>query len=317
MKTRAWKDGALTARDFPVEQVSAQISGGAIVWVDMCQHHPEDLKTLATELRLDPLSVEDAVSQHERAKIELRPGHMFLTVYSTKVADGSLTSEQVSAFVTEGAFVTVRSGSEFDVKELRDRWSDAMTTNGTIYLLHGFLDLIVDQHFVSIQALDDELDTVEDALFSDKSDDPAVQRRTFTLRRSLVLLSHVVLPMREIVNTLLRRDLKIVPEALTPYFQDIYDHTLRATEWTGSLRELVSNVMETRIALHGNQMNEAMKKVTGWAAMIAIPTAVTGFYGMNVPYPGTGKSWGFWFCMSVLLVATIALYTTFKRRNWL
>jgi magnesium transporter len=104
--------------------------------------------------------------------------------------------------------------------------------------------------------------------------------------------TRVVLPMREVVNSLMRRDLHVVTEPLHPYYQDIYDHVLRATEWTESLRDLVTTILETNLTIQGNRMNIITKKVTSWAAIIAVPTFVTGLYGMNVPYPGFASTWG-------------------------
>ena len=92
--------------------------------------------------------------------------------------------------------------------------------------------------------------------------------------------------MREVVNTLMRRDVRLVDPELMPYYQDVYDHVLRATEWTESLRDLVTTILETNLTIQGNRMNIITKKVTSWAAIIAVPTAITGFYGQNVPYPG-------------------------------
>jgi magnesium transporter len=123
--------------------------------------------------------------------------------------------------------------------------------------------------------------------------------------------------MREVVNTLLRRDLEVVPEEMTPYFQDVYDHVLRATEWTESLRDVVTSLQESRIAIQGNHLNQVMKKLTGWAAIIAVPTAVTGFYGQNVPYPGYQKHWGFVVSLGILIATALALYAIFKKRDWL
>ena len=104
------------------------------------------------------------------------------------------------------------------------------------------------------------------------------------------MLRRIVLPTREVVNTLLRHDLDIVREPMAPYFRDVYDHVIRATEWTESLRDLVTTMVETNLTVQGNRMNLIMKKVTSWAAIIAVPTAITGWYGQNVPYPGFGKT---------------------------
>jgi len=177
--------------------------------------------------------------------------------------------------------------------------------------------LLVDRHFDAVQALDDGIEELEDILFDERPRDPEVQRRSFELRKSLVTLRRVVLPMREVVNTLLRRDLHVVDDDMAPYFQDVYDHVLRAAEWTESLRDLVTTILETNLTIQGNRLNLIMKKLTGWAAVIAVPTAVTGFYGQNVPYPGFGKEWGFLLSVGVLFGTAGALYWAFKRRDWL
>ena len=137
------------------------------------------------------------------------------------------------------------------------------------------------------------------------------------MRKSLVLLRRVVLPMREVVNTLLRRDVGIVDEQMTPYYQDVYDHVLRAAEWTEGLRDLVGTILETNLTLQGNRLNEVMRKLTAWAAILAVTTAVTGFYGQNVPYPGFGREWGFYASIAVLLALTGGLFFGFKKRGWL
>ena len=144
-----------------------------------------------------------------------------------------------------------------------------------------------------------------------------MQRRTFELRKSLVLLRRVVLPMREVLNSLLRRDLHVVDGKILPYFHDIYDHVLRATEWTESLRDLVTTILETHLTVRGNRLNVIMKQVTSWAAIIAVPTAVTGFYGQNVPYPGFGKMEGFWTSAVVMVGISLCLYVIFRRKDWL
>jgi magnesium transporter len=123
--------------------------------------------------------------------------------------------------------------------------------------------------------------------------------------------------MREVVNSLMRRELGIVDEELSPYYQDVYDHVLRVTEWTESLRDLVSTIRETNLTLQGNRLNEIMKKLTSWAAIIAVPTAVTGFYGQNVPYPGFMSDHGFYTSVAVMILIAGALYVGFRRRGWL
>jgi magnesium transporter len=164
----------------------------------------------------------------------------------------------------------------------------------------------------------DGIENLEDLLFDERrSQLQAVQRRSFQLRKSLVVLRRVVLPMREVLNSLLRRDLHAVGEAMTPYYQDVYDHVLRVTEQTESLRDLVATTVETSLTVQAHRTNLIMKKVTSWAAIIAVPTAITGFYGQNLPYPGSGTHGGVLFSTGLIAAMSVLLYLTFKRKDWL
>ena len=199
------------------------------------------------------------------------------------------------------------------------RWDNSpdLATCGVGFLLYGLLDYVVDTHFEAVQSLDTQIELLEDQLFDDNPRDNEMQRRTFELRKSLVVLRRVVLPMREVLNSLLRRDLHVADGEIMPYFQDVYDHVLRATEWTESLRDLVTTILETHLTVRGNRLNVIMKQVTSWAAIIAVPTAVTGFYGQNVPYPGFGHVAGFWTSTLIMVGLSLTLYVIFRRKDWL
>jgi magnesium transporter len=320
-RTRVWRDGKLVARGVPEGELAGHLkSGDALVWIDLCDPTHDELGVVADLLELDALAVEDALAAHERAKVDRYPDYYFLQLYQAKVnPDTTLATVGLSVFVTQRALVTVRPGPGLDLKDLTSRWDSVQDIRrfGVFYLLYALLDLVVDGHFEAVQQLDTELESLEDMLFAPSSDDAATQRRSFDLRKSLVLLRRVVLPMRELVNALIRRDLGIVPEAMAPYYHDVYDHVLRATEWTESQRDLVNTLLDTRIALQDNRLNQVMKKITAVAALIAVPTAVTGFYGMNVPYPGFGSHIGFWISISIMLVLALTLYFGFRRREWL
>jgi magnesium transporter len=193
-----------------------------------------------------------------------------------------------------------------------------LVKEGAGYLLYGVLDYIVDGHFQAVQDLDEKIESLQDDLFDGSRDRvQEVQRKSFDLRRDLILLRRFVLPMREVVNGLMRRDVKVVNDTLMPYYQDVYDHVLRATEWTESLRDLVSTVLETNLTIQGNRMNLIMKQVTSWAAIIAVPTAVTGFYGQNVPYPGFGRDSGLITSSLIIALGSSLLYWVFRRKDWL
>ncbi|MEV4258751.1 magnesium transporter CorA family protein [Spirillospora sp. NPDC049652] len=324
-RTRAWRNGVLAADGFPVEDVSEYLKQDeTVVWLDLCGSQDTAMRVISTELSLDPVAVEDAVSRHERTKLDRYADYIFVNLYLPKVDGGGMRLYEVSAFVTETALVTVRADPGFPVDELTERWDRSPDlTRGehprstVALLLYGLLDLVVDHQLAAAQAFDDEADALEEMIFDASFPVREIQERSFRLRKNLFKLRRVSLPMREILNTLLRRDLRIVGPPLVPYYQDVYDHALRVGEYTDGLRDLIANLLDTRIALQGNRLNEVMKKVTSWAAIIAVPTAITGFYGQNVPYPGYGHASGFWISSLLIAVLSVGLYALFKARDWL
>lgn len=307
---------------FSLEKLDEHLSHEhAIIWVDLYRPTLQELQTVAEELGLHSLAVEGAATARQRSKFDRYEHHDFLSAYAVRLdADtGELVTAEIAAFITQKALVTVRKDDHFPVDDLLDHLDQnaELTTHGISALLYGLLDFVVDGHFDTVQALDDQIESLEDLLFDDRPHDSDVQRRSFELRKSLVRLRRVVLPMREIVNTLMRRDVDLVPPEMAPYYQDLYDHVLRATEWTDSLRDLVSTIVETNLTIQGNRLNIITKKVTSWAAIIAVPTAITGFYGQNLPYPGFAQGSGFITSTLIIVVLSVALFVAFKRKDWL
>jgi magnesium transporter len=281
-----------------------------------------ELHAISVEFGLHELAVEDAIHEHERPKLDRYDTHLFLSAYGVELdaKRALLQSSELAVFILDRALVTIRKNDHFDIEKVVQRWdsSNELAAEGVSFLLYGLLDVLVDGHFTAVQSLDDEIEALEDLLFEDRrAQVELVQRRSFELRKSLVLLRRIVLPMREVVNSLLRRDLRVVTALMEPYYQDVYDHVLRATEWTESLRDLVNSILETNITIQGNRMNLIMKKVTSWAAIIAVPTAITGFYGQNLPYPGFGKESGLIVSASLIVGIGVVLYVAFKRWEWL
>ncbi len=336
VRSRLWRNGELEAEDFPFEKISEYLQqDGCLVWVDICDPDSQQLRDLADELTLDPMAVEDAVAHAERAKATRYASHTFITAYSVKTAEqvddpaapqpfdvskSGLAVSRVSAFVLHRGIVTVRRGHDFDMDAVVQRWEDNadLLKFGPGALVHGLLDEIVDGHFAAVQVLDDQIEGLEDQLFDDKALSKGVQQRTYRVRKDLVELRRVVLPMREVVNAVLRhrKDLE-APQELNSWFDDLYDHVLRASEWTESLRDLVTTVFETNLSLQDSRLNTVMKKLTAWAAIIAVPTAVTGYFGQNVPYPGFQQEWGYFLSVGVVIGIAVGLYALFKRKDWL
>jgi len=329
VRTRLWRDGKLDQEDFPLEKLSDFLEDeGALVWVDLCEPDHDRLNALAQELCLDRHAVEDAIAQGERPKATRHRTHTFVTAYATRLEtkgvgdlESRLQTTRVSAFVMARGVVTVRRNPDFSMDEVIERWEENadLLPLGPGALLHGLLDVIVDGHFETIQQLDDAIESLEDGLFDEQARTRETQRNTYRVRKELVELRRVVLPMREVVNSILRHrtERNANGTELDGWYSDLYDHVLRASEWTESLRDMVTTVFETNLSLQDARLNTVMKKLTGWAAIIAMPTAVTGWFGQNVPYPGFGKPAGFIGSTVVIVGLGIGLYAVFRRRGWL
>jgi magnesium transporter len=185
------------------------------------------------------------------------------------------------------------------------------------FLLYGLLDVIVDGYFEALEDFDDYYQEVSDGIFAEHPLEPAQQRHWFDMRRETVRFHRLVVPMREAVSSLMRREQEVVSEELYPYYQDVYDHILRISESSDSLRDLVAAIVETNLSLRDYRQNLIVKKVSSWAAIIAVPALITGYYGMNVPYPGSLEMSGVITSALLLLGASLGLYFVFRRNDWL
>lgn len=330
---RVWRSGE-PVDGFTFSAISECLADAdTLVWADVYDPDHDALTALAEELSLNVWAVEDATAPMERTKATVYRSHTFFTVYAVETVTpppgddttSTLVKHRISAFVLPRGLITVRlppaAGEHpgFGMAEVSQRFDElGGQQHGVGALVHGLLDVVVDGHFDAVQVLDDDIESLEDELFADDGPRRGLQRRTYRYRKDLVELRRVVLPMREVVTAIKSRrlDSKISPE-LDPLYDDLYDHVLRASEWTESLRDMVTTVFETNLSLQDARLNTVMKKLTGWAAIIAVPTAVTGFYGQNVNYPLMNTFSGFVVSSLVIVVVVAWLFVMFRRRDWL
>ena len=323
-RTRLYRDGKLELEGFPAADISEYLADESVtIWLDLRDPDPghDDLAVLSEEFGLHPVAVEAALQHSRRPKLARYRDYLFLTAYAARLdaVSGELATSGVAAFITSQALITIRQDDGLDIDAVVQRWDETanLAKFGVGYLLYGLLDYIVDSQSEAVQSLDDCMEELEDRLFDGVARGLEVQRRVFALRKSLVLLRRIVFPMSEIVGELMRRDLRIVGDDLMPYYQDVYDEALHAAERTDSLRDLVTSILEANVTIQGNRLNVITKKVTGWAAIIAVPTFITGFFGMNVPYPGFGEKAGLAVSVAAMAVTGLVLYLVFKRKDWL
>ena len=322
VRTRVYCKGLLEAEDFPVADISEHLDrADTVVWVDFCGPSKDELHELAMELGLHELAVEDALSPHQRPKLDHYASHNFLACHAVdlNVDDGTLTETEIDAFINKRWLVTVRKDEHFSLDPVIARWdrSTDLAVHGVSFLLYGLLDAVVDSYFDAVQRFDEFYDQISEGIFAEKPIPPSEQKHWFQTRQALIRFHRLVVPMREAVSGLMRREHSTVADDLYPYYQDVYDHVLRVTESTDALRDLISTIVETNLSLRDYRTNQIAKQVTSWAAIIAVPTLITGWYGMNVPYPGYGEEWGVWLAALLVVVVSGGLYAVFRKRDWL
>ncbi len=322
-RTRLYRSGKLVAEGFPAEQIAELLRDDeqSVVWLDLFDPDRVDLSIVTEEFGLHPLAVEDAIHEHQRPKVDRYRTHLFANMYAVTAdpATGQVSTGEISVFITARALITVRK-SEFDIDALIAHWdldADLVTADNAVSVLtYGLVDAVVDGHYEAVEALDDSIDELQTYLFQPR---PGIdiRRRGYELGNSLAVLRRVVAPMQDLVGRLMRSDSHLVDDELLPYFRDVSDHVLRATETVEAARDRVGSILATNLNEQQAQLNEITKKLAAWAAIIAVPTAVTGFYGQNVPYPGFGHHSGFLTSLIVIIGLAGGLYYLLRRNHWL
>jgi magnesium transporter len=319
-RTRLYDQGQIVAEGFPAEAIKEHLDSrpGAMVWLDLLDPDEPDLSIVTQEFGLHPLAVEDAVLDHEHPKLDRYSSHLFLNLYAAEVPGSpAIKTTELSAFITRRALITVRKGP-FDIDALVRQWdfTPQLADGGVGFLVYGFLDVIADTHDKALAALDGKINDLEDNL-SDPRPGYDLRKRGFELRQQLAAMRRVVEPMHDVVARLGRTDLRLFSGDLAPYFQDVQNNVANATNKVTSARDRVADILATNMGEQTNQLNEITKKLAAWAAIIGIPTAVTGFYGQNIPYPGFGHRSGLIVSSVLIVVLAAGLYVLLKRRRWL
>lgn len=250
IRSLVWEDGAIVG-ECPIDELDVNLANPRrLVWLDIAEPEQQHFAKLAEELQLDAHAVEDAVAPAERAKAARYADHTFITVYTTRLdadpphdaadddpTESRLVVRRISAFVLPRGLITVHLDADVDIDAIVRTWDEnsaLVRRSGVGALVHGMLDVIVDSDFVTIQQIDDAMDTLEDQLFDSVHKPFLIQQRLYRIRKEIVELRRVVLPMRDVVNTIERhrREDEDDTRVLDPYYDDLMDHVLRASEWT-------------------------------------------------------------------------------------
>lgn len=314
--------GAAEVVGTDVQNVSEVLEDkSAIVWVDLERPERAELELLAEELGLHMLAVEDALDEHQRDKLVHYEDHVFLVSHSVALdrARDELDITEIDAFIGDRWLVTVHDGGGAVVERAIRRWgrSRDLAAGGVGSLLYVLLDVIVDEYYVVLDQFEQFYDKVSDRLFADRALERSEQREWFEMRRALTKFDRIVTPLADGVGSLVSRDLDRFAAPAVPFLRDVEVEIRRATTEIDGLREFVTQIAEVNMGLRDYRQAVVMKKVTSWAAIIAVPTLITGYYGMNVPYPGSGDTWGVVTATALSLGCSGSLYILFRRRGWI
>ena len=320
-RTRHYKAGTLLTEGFPVSDVPGLLTGDvdSVIWLDLCVPGRDDLAVVESTFGCHPLAVADAVEPDQRARVYQYRAHLYANLYV--VTDPGTTAElgELSLFVTPRALVTVRK-SDFEIDMFLDRWDSnrdlARSDRDLAVLIYSLLDAVVDGHSQTAQVLDDEVGRLEHAMLEGTAG-TQIRRRAYEVDVGLADLRRAASPMTEIAPRFVRADAHFVEESLTPYYHDVIDHALHATETIDAARDRINRLVQTQLNEQSAQLNEITKKLAAWAAIIAVPAAVTSFYGQNVPYPGFSQQGGFIVSCVAIVVLAGAVYWLLRHNEWL
>jgi magnesium transporter len=324
MEAHVFRDRALRADAVPLDDLRHEVGSleeGDWVWVDAVEPSPEDLTELQQQLDLHDLAVEDVQHRNQRPKVEFYPGHAFAVFRPFSLGPDGLVESELFVFVSDRSLVTLRFPPLLDLERAKRRWPAlAALAPGTGSALYAVADEIVDDYLEVVEELEDRADELEGEVFRSESaggEGARLQLEILRLRREAVQLRRHAVPMRQAVDRL-ADDSELVTQRLVPYLRDVTDHLLRTIELTDSVREILTTIVDIRMAQSANQLNEVMKKLTAWAAIILVPTLIAGNYGMNFDHmPELHSVLGYPLALGTMAVSALALYFGFRKRGWL
>jgi magnesium transporter len=291
---------------------------GAFAWIGLFEPTAEEFDSVRREFDLHELAVEDAIEAHQRPKLEVYGDSLFVVLKTARYTSGDpVQLGEILVFVGDGFIVSVRHG-ETALHEVRLQMEQRpdLLEHGPGAALHAIIDRIVDDYEPVIEALEGEIRQVETVVFSSSRENPA--ERIYQLKRDVLELHGAILPLLEPVQALAGGNLLHVHRDLSPYFRDVHDHLVRQAGRVHEYRELLTSVLTANLTQVSVRQNEDVRRISAWAAIIAVPTAIAGIYGMNFEHmPELGWTFGYPLVLVVIAATCLILYSRFRRSGWL
>ena len=313
-----YRDGQ-RVREAPLTPEGLALEPGEFVWVGLYDPTDAEIDVLVERFKLHPLAVEDALAAHQMPKVEVYGRELFVVARTAMKIDDRLAYGETHVFVGEDHVVSIRHGSARAHNHLRTQLeaSPLQLKKGPDFVLHGILDFIVDAYAPIVDDVEDSVLEMEqrtlDAFLSRLE-----IRRLFTLRRELLKFRRILGPMEEVLGRLQSLDLPCIDPDVRPYFRDVGDHVRRVNSRLGGLNDILSSVFEVANLLEQQRQGLITRKLAAWAAILAVPTAIAGIYGMNFEHmPELRWEYGYYAVLGVIAAICAGLYVTFKRTKWL
>ncbi|MFE7193517.1 magnesium and cobalt transport protein CorA [Kitasatospora sp. NPDC057541] len=320
-----YRDGrpVATPADPAGSLAAARAAGpGGFVWIGLFEPTAEELDRVGAEFGLHPLAVEDAVTAHQRPKVEAYQGSLFVALKTLGYHPGShaVTGGEVMVFVGEDFVMTVRHGTDSPLSELRSQLEQRpeVLRYGPSAVLHSVCDTVVDGYVDVAVGIQADLDELEADVFSPGRVSSDVAGRIYGYKRQLVTARRATGPLVEPMMRLERGGVPYVRAEALPYLRDVSDHLARANDQVEGMDRLLSDILSANLAQVSVQQNNDMRKISAWAALAAVPTMIAGVYGMNFQdMPELRQPWGYPAALSLMAVVCVVLHRVFKRHDWL
>ena len=292
---------------------------GCFVWVALLERDPKVLKQMQVQFGLHELAVEDAQNGHQRPKIEDYGDSLFVVMHLLEPESDGLRVGEVDVFAGPNYILTIRSHAEQGFQAVRARCESEpeLLSLGPAYVLYALIDAVVDRYFPLLDALETELEGIEDRIFAGGSPRENVES-LYGLKQKLGVFRHAVAPLLEAVNNLYGARTSRVSAGMNEYFRDVSDHLQRLNQTIESIRDTIATAIAVNLSMISLQENETMKRLAAYGALVAVPTLIAGIYGMNFQYmPELGWEYGYWVTMGVMIAVDSYLFYRLRKAKWL
>lgn len=311
-RTQGWQQLATMSQLYFLSMSSAQQPLPGVSWFDVSDPNSPELDKLAQRLGIHELQVEDCRHRPQRAKTEEFEHYIFCVLKHLR-NDADFTFEDFDVFLTKDELVSVHEPESDILEKTRVRAEQSKVTDaGKIFYI--LLDTIVDEYSPVLDRIADETSEIESVVL--EHPEPKVLARIFRLKRNLIEFRRASAGMREVVNSLVRREGGILSDEFDPYLRDVYDHVIRTTEFIETYRDLLSGALDIYLSAVANRTNEVMKVLTIWGTIALPMVIITGFFGMNLPLPWHDNPHGTLYAIGLMAVTTVASLLYFKKKKW-